>query len=80
MVDAPVEHAFRVFTERLGEWWPVKTHSVAQENAETVVLERREGGRFYERTRDGNEHLWGTVTDASGKATAAARPWDGPAP
>ena len=23
VVDAPVEHAFRVFTERIGEWWPV---------------------------------------------------------
>ena len=61
VVRRPVEEAFELFTD-IGTWWPVQTHSVAQENAETVVLERRKGGRFYERTRDGDEHLWGTVT------------------
>jgi uncharacterized protein YndB with AHSA1/START domain len=62
VVQRAVEEAFELFTTDIAAWWPVQTHSVAQENAETVVLERREGGRFYERTRDGNEHLWGTVT------------------
>jgi uncharacterized protein YndB with AHSA1/START domain len=62
VVRRPVEEAFELFTTDIARWWPVQTHSVAQENAETVVVERREGGRFYERTRDGNEHLWGTVT------------------
>ena len=60
VVRRPVEEAFELFTTGIATWWPVKTHSVAGENAETVVLEPR--GRFYERTRDGDEHLWGTVT------------------
>ena len=62
IVRRTVEDAFELFTADIARWWPVKTHSVAQDNAVTVVLEPREGGRFYERTRDGDEHLWGTVT------------------
>ena len=56
-VSVPVERAFEVFTAEIATWWPLKTHSVADKNAETVVLERRAGGRFYERTLDGKEHL-----------------------
>ncbi len=56
------ERAFQVFTEGVATWWPLATHSVAEEDAETVILEGREGGRFYERTKDGEEHDWGTVT------------------
>ena len=62
VVNRPVEDAFRVYTEQVGSWWPfAKTHSVAKEDVETVILEGREGGRFYERTKSGEEHLWGTM-------------------
>ncbi|MGH3024226.1 MAG: SRPBCC family protein [Gaiellaceae bacterium] len=61
VVDAPVEHAFRVFTERIGEWWPVKTHSVHEELAETAGFEPRLGGAVFELWRDGREN-WGEVT------------------
>jgi uncharacterized protein YndB with AHSA1/START domain len=60
-VDASPEDAFRVFTAEMASWWPLQTHSVARENAATCVFEDREGGRIYERTRDGDEILWGTV-------------------
>jgi uncharacterized protein YndB with AHSA1/START domain len=62
VVDRPAEDAFRVYTEQIGSWWPfAKTHSVAKEDVETVIIEGREGGRFYERTKSGDEHLWGTI-------------------
>jgi uncharacterized protein YndB with AHSA1/START domain len=56
------EDAFRVFTEEIGTWWPVETHSIGKDGkpAETAVLEGRKGGRFYERTGSGTEH-WGTI-------------------
>jgi uncharacterized protein YndB with AHSA1/START domain len=54
------ENAFRVFTEEIGAWWPLDTHSIGP-SAETCVFERREGGRLFERLPDGTEHLWGTV-------------------
>ena len=61
-VNCTAEDAFRVFTAEVGSWWPFeKGHSVAEAEVETVVLAGVEGGRFYERTKGGEEHLWGTV-------------------
>jgi uncharacterized protein YndB with AHSA1/START domain len=60
-VAVPVEEAFRVFTDEIGSWWPVETHSVDPKRRESVVLEGREGGRIIERTSAGDEHIWGTV-------------------
>jgi uncharacterized protein YndB with AHSA1/START domain len=61
-VNCPTELAFRVFTERVGSWWPFeKVHSISEDEVETVVLEDSAGGRFYERTKSGEELLWGTV-------------------
>ena len=55
------EKAFRLFTADIATWWPLATHSVAEGKAETVIMEARTGGRFYERTSDGKEALWGQV-------------------
>jgi uncharacterized protein YndB with AHSA1/START domain len=60
-VACSVEEAFRLYTERVATWWPFSTHSVEEDDVETVVFEGREGGRFYERTKNGDEHVWGTV-------------------
>ena len=56
------EDAFRVFTEEIGSWLPLDTHSIGKDGrpAETAVMDGREGGRFYERTGSGTEH-WGTI-------------------
>jgi uncharacterized protein YndB with AHSA1/START domain len=60
-VRLPRERAFELFTARIHEWWPLRTHSIGQADAQTVVFEGREGGRVYERTAAGMEHQWGTV-------------------
>jgi uncharacterized protein YndB with AHSA1/START domain len=60
-VACPAGQAFRLYTDQLASWWPYTTHSVEEENVETVVFEGREGGRFYERAKSGEEHTWGTV-------------------
>jgi uncharacterized protein YndB with AHSA1/START domain len=60
-VAAPVEHAFRVFTEQIGTWWPLRSHAIETEEAETVVMEGRAGGRLFERTKAGEELVWGTI-------------------
>jgi uncharacterized protein YndB with AHSA1/START domain len=62
LVECSVEHAFRVFTEEIGGWWPLASHSVFAKDAQAVILEGRVGGRFYERSKDGEEAPWGTVT------------------
>lgn len=62
-VSVPVEKAFQVYTEGMATWWPIETHSVAQERDATAVFEGRVGGRIFEREADGKEHLWGTVLE-----------------
>jgi len=60
-VPLPVEAAFALFTARAGEWWPLATHSTYGDEAEDVVFEPRQGGRFFERSRAGEEDEWGRV-------------------
>jgi uncharacterized protein YndB with AHSA1/START domain len=61
------EEAFRYFTADFSMWWPVATHSVVAYASEfkdkpaAVIFEPRVGGRIFERTRSGEEHLWGSV-------------------
>jgi uncharacterized protein YndB with AHSA1/START domain len=61
-VAAPPAAAFRIWTEEIGRWWPLATHSVGQAAAATCALEGAQGGRIYETTRAGDEHLWGRIT------------------
>jgi uncharacterized protein YndB with AHSA1/START domain len=60
-IQRSLEDTFRIFTEKAGEWWPLASHSVGGEQAETCILESRVGGRFYEVLKDGTEAIWGTV-------------------
>jgi uncharacterized protein YndB with AHSA1/START domain len=62
-VDLPLEEAFRLYTEGIASWWPHATHSVEEERVETVVFEAGDGGRIYEQTKTGEEHVWGTVRE-----------------
>jgi uncharacterized protein YndB with AHSA1/START domain len=59
-VACSAEHAFGVWTSRIGTWWPPDHTATGQ--AELVVLQSGIGGRIYERTSDGVEHDWGEVT------------------
>ncbi|MGD2050844.1 MAG: SRPBCC family protein [Acidimicrobiia bacterium] len=60
-VQVPPATAFAVFTDRIGEWWPLATHSIGGDEAVTALCEPKADGRIYERLRDGTEHEWGTV-------------------
>lgn len=42
-VNAPQTHAFKVFTEHVGSWWPLSTHHIGTDPAQTAIIERREG-------------------------------------
>ena len=60
VVAAPVERAFRVFTEQLDRIKP-REHNLLSAEIETTVLEPRAGGRIYDRAVDGSECEWATV-------------------
>jgi uncharacterized protein YndB with AHSA1/START domain len=59
-VSAPRERAFEVFTAGIGRWWP-KSHHIGKSDLDTLVIEPRAGGRWYEKGADGSEHPWGRV-------------------
>jgi hypothetical protein len=54
------EHAFRVWTTKIAQWWPAD-HTVSGEPAD-IVVEGRVGGHIFERTADGTVHEWGEIT------------------
>jgi uncharacterized protein YndB with AHSA1/START domain len=59
-VEAPIEHAFRVFTEGIGTWWNPDHHLLQAELAE-MVFEPRVGGHIIDRGVDGSECRWARV-------------------
>lgn len=59
-VAAPIEKAWRVYTAEYASWYP-KGHFIGAGPAETVEYEPWVGGRWFERTPDGAELLWGRV-------------------
>jgi uncharacterized protein YndB with AHSA1/START domain len=63
VVEMPSDDAFDLFTRRIGEWWPLATHSVGGEAATEVHFEARPGGRIYEVDSDGSRHSWGEVVE-----------------
>jgi uncharacterized protein YndB with AHSA1/START domain len=63
VVPTTPERAFRLFTEDLGKWWPLATHSVRGEEATDVRLEGAVGGQIVEYDAGGPVGSWGTVSD-----------------
>jgi hypothetical protein len=60
-VNLSLEDAFRLFTEGIHSWWPLASHSVGAENADSCVLEQKQGGRIYELLKDGSQSDWGQI-------------------
>ena len=60
VVEAPIEHAFSVFTEGIGSWFPPEYNLLSVEIAERV-FEPRVGGHVYDRGTDGSECRWARV-------------------
>jgi uncharacterized protein YndB with AHSA1/START domain len=60
VVEAPIERAFKVFTEDFGSFKPREHNLLGVEIAETV-FEPRVGGHLYDRGVDGSECRWARV-------------------
>jgi uncharacterized protein YndB with AHSA1/START domain len=60
-VQAPQAVAWRVFTEKMGAWWPLAYYKIGKVNAVDAVIEPHVGGRWYERGDDGSMCQWGSV-------------------
>jgi uncharacterized protein YndB with AHSA1/START domain len=60
VVDAPIERAFLVFTEKFDQIKPREHNMLGVDIAESV-FEPRVGGRVFDRGTDGTECQWGRV-------------------
>jgi hypothetical protein len=61
LVPCSAADAFDAYTGRIGEWWDPRYTGNA-ETLETVVIERRVGGRVFARHSDLGVDDWGEVT------------------
>lgn len=82
-VKRPIEKTFRLFTDGIGKWWPLKEgFSFDTKRAAEIFLEGRVGGRFFERFSDGEESEIGVVTAYAPPERIAftfkAPDWQGP--
>lgn len=65
-VNCSVEHAFNVFINRIGAWWPLATHAVSAADGKAALdatIEPRVGGSIFETKHDGERTDWGTVLE-----------------
>jgi hypothetical protein len=60
-VELELEEAFALFWDRIGTWWPTRTHSIHGDEVAEIVVEGRAGGRIVERSRDGEEAEWARI-------------------
>jgi uncharacterized protein YndB with AHSA1/START domain len=61
-VETTPERAFALFTGGIQQWWPLRTHSVGEQQAAGVSFGEGIGGTIVETLADGTTALWGRVT------------------
>jgi uncharacterized protein YndB with AHSA1/START domain len=60
LVNAPIGEAFKVFTERFGDFKP-REHNLLKAAISETVFEPRVGGNIYDRAVDGSECRWARI-------------------
>jgi uncharacterized protein YndB with AHSA1/START domain len=60
LLNCSRDHAFQVFTQSMGRWWPA-SHHVGSTPFRDVLIEPRAGGRWYEINVEDEQGLWGHV-------------------
>ena len=60
VVQAPIEHAFMVFTERFGDFKP-REHNLMSSPITRTVFEPRVGGSIVDVAEDGSECRWARI-------------------
>ena len=59
VLDAPPQRVFDLFCD-LGAWWPL-AYTFSEPDFAGATIERRRGGRWFERDTAGKELSWGEV-------------------
>jgi uncharacterized protein YndB with AHSA1/START domain len=61
VVEAAQSIAWRVFTEKMGAWWPLAYYKIGNAPAVDAIIEPHVGGRWFERGEDSSTCQWGSV-------------------
>jgi uncharacterized protein YndB with AHSA1/START domain len=77
-VSCTPKRAFDAFTDQIGAWWPLPTHSIHGDHAGGVAFAE---GLLVERSLTGEESVWGEVLawDPPGRVVFSWHPGDEPA-
>jgi len=59
-LETPIDNAFEMFVDRLGDWWP-REYTWAKDNLDEIGIDARVDGHCFERSKDGTVAIWGTV-------------------
>lgn len=62
VVPLSVADAFELFTTRMGDWWPMTSHSISGSASATVRFDGRIGGSVVEVAPSGEAWSWAEVT------------------
>jgi len=60
VVEAPIDKAFTVFTDRFGDFKPPE-HNMLQVPIAETVFEPKVGGHIYDRGTDGSQCRWARI-------------------
>jgi uncharacterized protein YndB with AHSA1/START domain len=60
VVNAPLDRAFRVFTDQFGDFKP-REHNLLRAPIAETIFEPRVGGNIYDRAVDGSECRWARI-------------------
>lgn len=60
VVEATPERAYAAWTDEIGQWWPLATHSVFEHDNTVVFVD----GDLVETAADGSRTVWGSVLEA----------------
>jgi uncharacterized protein YndB with AHSA1/START domain len=60
VINAPIDKAFTVFTDRFGDFKPPE-HNILQVPIAETVFEPKVGGHIYDRGTDGSECRWARI-------------------
>ncbi len=66
MISVDAKRAFEVFTQEIGRWWPLASHSLsasAGKAARGVSMTPGVGGSIVEVMHDGTKSTWGVITE-----------------
>jgi len=59
-MSVQIQRTFSVFMEQMETWWPA-THHIGKTPFDSIIVEPRVGGRWYEGDVEGQMADWGTV-------------------